>query len=66
LTIRLWCAAAASAPATGLPPTSAELQDGGYKMNGFQRGLGLDGEFHPEISRLVVSAAERLFAPAMA
>ena len=32
-------------------------------MNGFQKGLGLDGEFDPDISGLVVSAAERLFAP---
>jgi hypothetical protein len=47
-------------------PTSAELQDGGYEVNGFQKGHGLDGEFHPEISRLVVSAAERLFASPMA
>jgi hypothetical protein len=47
-------------------PTSGELQDGGYEVNGFQKGLGLDGEFDPEISRLVVSAAERVFDPVMA
>lgn len=42
-------------------PTSAELADGGYEVTGFQSGLGLDGEFHPDISRLVVSAVERIF-----
>jgi hypothetical protein len=47
-------------------PTSAELQDGGYEVEGFQRGFGLDGEFDPEISRRVVSAAEGLFDPEMA
>jgi hypothetical protein len=47
-------------------PTSAELQDGGYEVEGFQPGFGLDGEFDPDISRLVVSAAERLFEPEMA
>jgi hypothetical protein len=44
-------------------PTSGDIQDGGYEVNGFQKGLGLDGEFDPDISGLVVSAAERLFAP---
>jgi hypothetical protein len=47
-------------------PTSAELQDGGYEVKGFQRDFGLDGEFLPDISRLVVSAAKRLFDPVMA
>jgi hypothetical protein len=42
-------------------PTSAELPDGGYEVTGFQKPFGLDGEFHPNISRLVVSAVERLF-----
>jgi hypothetical protein len=42
-------------------PTSDELRDGGYEVEGFQQGFGLDGEFDPDISRRVVSAAERLF-----
>jgi hypothetical protein len=47
-------------------PTSAEVKDGGYEVTGFQQLFALVGEFHPDISRLVVSAAERLFDPAMA
>jgi hypothetical protein len=40
--------------------------DGGYEVEEFQRHFGLDGEFHPDISGLVVSAAARLFDPDMA
>jgi hypothetical protein len=41
-------------------PTSAELPDGGYEVNEFQRWFG-SGEFHPDISRLVVSVVEGFF-----
>jgi hypothetical protein len=42
-------------------PTSSEIPEGGYEVTGFQESFGLDGEFHPEISRLVVAATGRLF-----
>jgi hypothetical protein len=42
-------------------PTSSEIPKGGYEVTGFQKSFGLDGEFHPEISRIVVAAVEQLF-----
>jgi hypothetical protein len=42
-------------------PTSAELPDEGWEVKGFQPLFGLDGDYDPDISRLVVSAAEHLF-----
>jgi len=42
-------------------PTSSEIPEGGYEVTGFQESFGLDGEFHPDISRLVVAATGRLF-----
>jgi hypothetical protein len=47
-------------------PTSAELPDGGYEVNEFQKRFASIGQFDPDISRLVVSAAQRLFDPNMA
>jgi hypothetical protein len=47
-------------------PTSAEPLDGGYEVKGAQQNLGLDGEYDPDISQLVVSAAQRLFDPNIA
>ena len=42
-------------------PTSEQIPEGGYEVTGFQETFGLDGEFHAEISRLVVAAIGRLF-----
>jgi hypothetical protein len=47
-------------------PTSSELPDGGYEVTISEAVFGLDGEYDPDISRLVVSAAGRLFDPVMA
>jgi hypothetical protein len=47
-------------------PTSAEVSDGGYEVKGFQGKFVLDGEYDPDISRLVLSAVERLFDRDMA
>jgi hypothetical protein len=47
-------------------PTSAELPRGGYEAKELKRVLAVNGEFDPNILRLVVSAVERLFDPAMA
>jgi hypothetical protein len=41
-------------------PTSAQLAEGGYEVTGFQEAFGLQGDFHPDISRLVASAVAGL------
>lgn len=42
-------------------PTSLQLPEGGYEVTGFQAAFGLDGEFHPDISGRVISAAGSLY-----
>jgi hypothetical protein len=42
-------------------PTSAEVSERGYEVKGFQKKFVVDGEYDPEISRLVLSAVEHLF-----